>query len=217
MIFLSYVQIPQPFSNREFEKYLIQLPSEMQRKILQYKRWEDSHNSLLGKILLKEMAARFFQIPDILPQLQFSKFNKPQFCTSISFNISHAGNLVVCAMSGEHQIGIDIEKICEVDLTSYQAYMSIKEWQQIELAQKPIFEFFKYWTQKEAAMKADGRGFSISLDEIEIQPSMVTISNKNWYIQEINIHPDYTCNLVTDKVIKENEIKLMSFLSLINQ
>lgn len=209
MVYLSYAHILEPFSTTEFEKNLVLLPSKMREKVVQFRRWEDSHNSLMGKILLMNTAERFFNMPDILTQLTYSDFKKPHINSSISFNISHAGNLVVCAMSDKHQLGIDVEQLSKIDFALFQDCMSEKEWEQIKLAKDPNREFLKFWTQKEAVIKADGRGLTIPLNGLKLNDCQISIDKKSWHLLKINVHSNYICHLATDKLLTIEDVKMV--------
>ncbi|SDA81117.1 4'-phosphopantetheinyl transferase [Algoriphagus alkaliphilus] len=214
MVYLIYAQMPEPLSSNVFENYLLLLPPKFQEKVCQFRRWEDSHNSLMGKILLNEMASRLFKIPNILTQLTYSDYGKPQINASLSFNISHAGNLVVCAMSEDHQVGLDVEQFSEIDFESYLDYMSENEWDQIQKAKNPNWEFLKFWTQKEAVIKADGRGLFIPIKDLRIDQLTAITTIKRWYLQEINLHKDYVCHLATDRVLEADEVVYLDFFNL---
>lgn len=197
MVYLSYAHILEPFSTTEFEKYLVQLPSKMREKVVQYRRWEDSHTALIGKILLKEMASTYFNIPDILHQINYSDSKKPEISGSISFNISHSEDLVVCVMGDNCILGVDVEKLVEVEFNHLQDYMTESEWNQIQLAENPNEAFLKLWTQKEAAIKADGRGLSIPIKEVEVQDTLVNIGFTSWFTLEVNLVEGYKCHIAS--------------------
>ncbi|MCU0401573.1 MAG: 4'-phosphopantetheinyl transferase superfamily protein [Algoriphagus sp.] len=183
----------------------------MQKILRQYRRWEDAHLSLMGKILLKEMAYTYFNLPDILHQIRYSDFKKPEISTPLSFSISHSGNRVVCAISDAYQLGLDVEQISEIEFDYYQDYMSLKEWEKIHRAPAPNFEFLRFWTQKESAIKADGRGLNLPLHEMEVQHSQLTIDTTTWYLKEVNLAKDYVCHLATDKELRQGDLFMEEF------
>lgn len=211
MVYLSYLRILEPFSTQVFDDYLLELPAAMQAKVCQFRRWEDSHTALMGKILLKEMASTYFNLPDILDQISYSETKKPEVAGSVSFNISHSEDLVVCAMGENCRLGVDVEKIVDVDFTHLQDYMTETEWDQIHLAKDPNEAFLKYWTQKEAVIKADGRGLSIPLKEVKAQKSLVTLGSNPWYTLEVNLAEGYACHIASSNRLTSDDLACFDF------
>ncbi|WP_297336889.1 4'-phosphopantetheinyl transferase superfamily protein [Algoriphagus sp.] len=187
----------------------------MQDKASQFRNWKDRTNSILGKVMLKHCASRYYNIPNILNQVSYNPFQRPEVDGPFSFSISHSGNMVVCALSETHQLGIDIESLAAIDFDPYQEYLSDKEWMQIKLAMDPNREFLKIWTQKEAVIKADGRGLTLPLKELNPSDSHLKIDKQSWYLHQINLQSNYICHLATDKVLKSQDIKTVDCMDLI--
>jgi 4'-phosphopantetheinyl transferase len=211
MIYLIFAQIDQPLSTLEFEKYLSQLTPEMQQKVNHKLRWEDSHLSLLGKILLDELAVRFFQRKGILYDVEYSCHGRPYVEGILDFNISHTENLVVCGLSDTNTLGVDVEKVRDVDLSLFQEVFSEKEWERITFEANAKEQFFRFWTQKEAGIKANGRGLSLPLRQLSLQEGKILIENQSWSIKEIPLKAGYICHLATDKDLTLDNIQLIEF------
>lgn len=211
MVYLSYLRMLEPFSTQVFEDYLLELPAAMQTKVCQFRRWEDSHTALMGKILLREIASTYFNFPDILDQISYSETKKPEVAGSVSFNISHSEDLVVCVMGDNCRLGVDVEKIVDVDFTHLQDYMTESEWNQIQHAKDPNEAFLKYWTQKEAVIKADGRGLSIPTKEVKIQNSLETIGPTSLYTLEVNLAKGYACHIASSNRLTSEELVCFEF------
>ena len=75
--------------------------------------------------------------------LSFFK-GKPYIIGTNQFNISHSGNLIVCAFS-ESKIGIDIEKIRNVNIENFRSYFSDDEYTDIANSSAINKLFFQYW------------------------------------------------------------------------
>lgn len=88
--------------------------------------------------------------------------------THLRFNLSHTAGLVACAVTRDHEIGIDVEHVHRnVDWTA----LGPKVLAPSELAflrSAPVAEqrrhFFSFWTLKESYIKACGMGLAIPLD-----------------------------------------------------
>ncbi|MGX5687211.1 4'-phosphopantetheinyl transferase family protein [Chryseobacterium cucumeris] len=90
-------------------KYSRIYPKKFKVKLLKYNRWQDAQLSLLGRILLQYGLGNYFGIRDF--EISQTSYSKPFLKNhEIHFNISHAGNLVVCGIS-KFPIGIDIEYV----------------------------------------------------------------------------------------------------------
>lgn len=217
MVHISFALINQPLRQRVFDYYLNQLPKPMQNKAIHFRNWKDRTNSILGKVLLKQCASRYYNIPNILNQVSYNPFQRPEVNGPLSFSISHSGNMVVCAISENYQLGIDMEQFAAIDFDPYQNYMSAKEWMKIKLAIDPNREFLKIWTQKEAVIKADGRGLTLPLKELNPSESHLRIDKQSWYLREINLHSNYISHLATNKVLKSQDVKTVDCMdSIIN-
>lgn len=212
MVHLNFATLQEPISKDLFEKYMLELPTSMQVDILRFRRWEDSHTSLLGKIMLKNIATRIFNMPDILHHIRYSAFNKPELLGPISFNISHSKKAVVCVMSQNLKVGVDLEHVESIDFTHFKEHMTDQEWDQILKAKDPKWKFFSFWTQKESAIKADGRGLSLSLKELEVQHSRLIIENKTWHLKELKLLNGYCCSIASDQPLGDQDMRLEEFL-----
>jgi 4'-phosphopantetheinyl transferase len=132
-----------------------------------------------------------------------SDFGKLFFKDSkLQFNISHSGDMIVCALSDEGPMGIDIEQMLPIPFSDFRSIMSISEWEQINESGS-IVHFYRLWTQKEAVCKAEGIGLFDELNDLN--PGLVGClfqqTNTFWHLSEIQVSPDYSCHLATQKLI----------------
>lgn len=195
MVLFYYLQFTQPLPPSSFEKHLNSFPYEIRNRIKAFRRWQDAHTSLFGKLLLVQ-GLRTFNIDASLSNLRYSKYNRPYIeCAPIDFNISHSGNSVVCALSDEGVIGVDIEEIQPIELADFRQQFQPKEWNAIIHSSSAINKFFTYWTQKEAAIKADGRGLHIPLNNVFVDEGRVYVENKIYHTAEINLNVTTKCYL----------------------
>lgn len=91
---------------------------------------------------------------------------------SIYFNISNSENICVFACTRDGDLGVDVEKIHDLpDMDRIVERLFSREENKIfhslpEHTKKT--SFFKYWTRKEALLKAMGRGLSFPPDEVNV-------------------------------------------------
>lgn len=175
-----------------FNRILKKMPVGIQSDILKYRRWQDKQATLLGKWLLIQ-GLRKLQIPsNTINEIVVDDFKRPFFKHykhRIDFNISHSEEVVVCAMS-KNRIGIDVERIREMNIEEYKCVFTPQEFENIKSKndKEKNDEFFKYWTRKEAIMKADGRGFYLEPVTFEAIKNEVIIEGQQWNLQKVDIN-----------------------------
>ena len=189
MVKIFYTHFTSPLSIEQWQIYFCQLPKNIQQKISNFRRWQDQHAALFSKLLLQHALHQAGYNSDCLNQLKYELYNRPFIDNKIDFNISHAGEYVVCAISDQGRLGIDIELIKAINISDFNQYMETEP-----LSYK---EFYEIWTIKEAVIKADGRGLSIPLLDIKLDTNKASLYDKQWFISTIEIDINYVCHLVT--------------------
>ncbi|MEO1054743.1 MAG: 4'-phosphopantetheinyl transferase superfamily protein [Bacteroidota bacterium] len=200
MIKTYYANFFKPVSDQRFEYYLSQLPTSIRDKILRYRRWEDAHASLFGKLLLVK-ALKEHGLAYDLTSLQYTAFDRPFLDTSFDFNITHSGNYVACVFSESLKVGIDMEEIRPIPIDDFHQQFTEKELAEMKNSTNPMDRFYHYWTIKEAIIKADGKGLSIPLKQIYIQGDRATVEGGTWYLKSLSIDPGYKCHLATNQLV----------------
>ena len=91
---------------------------------------------------------------------------------SIAFSISHSGSLSVLAISRSGLVGVDIEAVKDLSIDEMMWPLSPAEQTDLlSVAPSDVAQaFFRYWTLKEAFIKALGLGVSFPLDDFDISP-----------------------------------------------
>src|ERR1700722_1843475 len=107
-LYLYATAFPEPLPEKTFRSLLGLIPTIYHERIGKYRRWQDAHAALLGKILLRTALEKAGNPPD-LGRLQYTDWKKPFLPDGPAFNISHSGNRVVCILGTGARIGIDIE------------------------------------------------------------------------------------------------------------
>ena len=179
-----------------FEMMKQQFPNDYQDKIKRYRRWQDAQLSLLGRILLfKGIEETYKQKPDAKEIMQ-TLYNKPYFEDNpVLFNISHSGDIVVCALSDRHEVGIDVEIITDIETADFKSQMTEIERNKIVLSDNKKEAFFEYWTQKEAVLKAQGHGLIVPLKSFEVLDNTTEINGEKYYLSEVKIDKNYKCHI----------------------
>jgi 4'-phosphopantetheinyl transferase len=119
---------------------------------------------------------------------------------TLRFNLSHSGELALYAVARGRNIGIDIERIRD-DVALEQIankFFSHDEISSLGKSHKKKRNevFFRYWTRKEAFLKATGEGISFPMDQFDVSLiSGMDLSpiifpgdkqeSPRWYVQDL--------------------------------
>jgi 4'-phosphopantetheinyl transferase len=83
--------------------------------------------------------------------------------TGLHASITHSGDLVGLALTRVGPVGLDVERITEVDVDGLARSVLHPDERVADLA-----GFFRYWTRKEAVVKATGDGLGVALPEVRV-------------------------------------------------
>ena len=83
----------------------------------------------------------------------------------IHFNLSHSGDVAVCAIS-DQPVGIDIETPRKISNSLIDYTMNESERELIAASGDPSTAFLTLWTKKEALLKLTGEGISNQLKDV---------------------------------------------------
>lgn len=109
-----------------------------------------------------------------------------QGTTTPHFNLSHSEDMALIAISGDHPLGIDIERYrkgIDVEMLTQQYFAPGEARQILSLPDAEQAQaFLTCWTRKEAYLKATGSGLSTPLDSFEVSalpgaaPRLLTVA-----------------------------------------
>jgi 4'-phosphopantetheinyl transferase len=196
--------------NASFDRLLQTVPPYLQNKILRFRNWQDAERSLVGNVLLTK-ALQAMGRKETLPDLKYSEFQKPYFDESISFNISHSGLYIICAISDTNQVGVDVEEITRIVIDDFTNLFANSEWEAVLNSQDKFQAFFTLWTKKEAFLKAVGCGLSQPLNQVVIADDKINWENRDWFLHEVKLdeqHIAYICCDTISPTIDLEEIYL---------
>lgn len=187
------------------------LPEKARQQISRYRFIEDQKACLIGKLLIQKGIRHLGLGSEYdLDSLAYTEYNKPYFTAgNLQFNVSHSHFCVVCAMSLHCSLGIDVEHIRPVSIEDFTSQMAPVELALINSSPTPLLSFYRYWTQKESVIKADGKGLSIPLKDFVISEGETAINNNKWFVQEIQLADNYICNLATNASGKELTLRVV--------
>lgn len=209
---LYTIGYPEPLPPEQFQLLLDLLPGHLRQKVGRFRRWQDAHASLLGKLLLRTALLHGGRPAD-LSRLEYSDWQKPSLPHAPHFNISHSGNRVVCLLSDIGAVGIDIEALTPFSFDDLHAQFTAGEWEAIRGSDSPLTAFYRFWTAKESLTKADGRGLGIPLQEVDLSLSTdltptdipgpgirpdILLDGRRWSIHELPLFAGYACHYAVE-------------------
>ncbi len=198
------------FTLKDRDMLLASCPSN----ILEYRNPKDIETTLLGRFLLfKGLVSLGFSGFE-LTKITYDVYHKPiiKALPEVYFNITHSGDRVLCAISKECRLGIDIEQYLQPDISNFKEHFTSSQWEEIFYHEQPEILFYKYWVQKEALLKADGRGLSVSLKHIEVQNNRSIIDTTLWYLYTLDIDASQYCSWIATE--QPSEILVMDVTDL---
>lgn len=137
----------------------------------QISAWTDArarHRSLIGSRLLAHGLRRLGFAGDVLATLQYPPQSRPRLALPVDFSLSHDDGRVVCAISTQGAIGIDVEAVGPLIAQDFHLYLSAAEraW-----AGRSARRFYSVWTRKEAVVKAASERGLREVARVDTTPS----------------------------------------------
>ncbi len=151
---------------------------------------------IAGRGILRAILSRYLHVEPQAIQFNYEPRGKPVLAetfarTGVSFNLSHSHSLALCAVTNNRLIGVDVEYIRSVtDITNLsQRFFSPREDAVVRSLppQEQQKVFFRYWTCKEAYLKATGEGIT-QLEQVEVFLSPkepARLNHQQWSLIEL--------------------------------
>ena len=162
------------------------LSREELKKIRWLKFEKDQNKNIISQGVLRLLLSDYLKVENSELILKRHRKGKPfiENNKSLFFNMSNSGNLCVYAFSRQGEVGIDIEEkksLPDID----DLILKNMKGQEIDYINNHPDQkensFFRFWTLKEAYLKAIGEGMRLTPDKLEFM-----IENEN--IRLINQH-----------------------------
>jgi 4'-phosphopantetheinyl transferase len=134
-----------------------------------YHRPADYYRFLLGRAAQRLVLGAYLGLPPAALHFEPGANKKPQLREAplLHYNISHAGDLVLLAVS-KTEVGVDVEQLNALftfqELLDYSFSPAEKAF--IEASPIPHCAFYQFWTRKEAFVKATGQGIDAEFHQV---------------------------------------------------
>lgn len=213
-----YTEISPQVMPDVYDRLLQSFPEKIRGKILKYTNERERHLRIAGKALLAYALKHQTLEPGLsLEQYDYSPTNQPVLKDSaLHFSISHSGNIVVCALTDHHALGVDVERTKPVKLDLMKFYFDRESWFEIINAPDVYGEFYRHWTMREAAIKASGLGIDqMELSEMIPEDHTIQVRNEIYHCRMIPVRYDYTICAASDKEIEDITIDRLNIEDLL--
>lgn len=134
-----------------------------------FKREQDIEESLLSKYFKRKITSYLLGKSEKQIDFQENEYGRPFVSTpntDIELNVSHSGDWLVVATGSGGGIGIDVERVADVDLdVCYNCFIDTELDYIWKSDSGKLERFFQLWTLKEAYLKYLGTGLSSSLKD----------------------------------------------------
>ena len=127
------------------------ISSEDLLDLSKYKRQETYNEKLVSRYLKNKYIGEY----------SVNEYGKP-ISNHVYFNISHSHGLVGLVINDQYDIGLDIEKMRDIDDSLKKHICSDEEYQYSE----DNISFLQIWTNKESLLKCLGTGINKRLKEV---------------------------------------------------
>jgi 4'-phosphopantetheinyl transferase len=192
----------------DLEKLLSFLPLSLHVIALRYRMPQDAFNFVLGKLMLKK-GLEELGVDNDLEKIQFNKNQKP-FLADVFFNISHSGNYVVCAVTQNGEVGIDLEKPRDISLEDFEMNFTKKEWTNIITHSFSLKKFYWYWVRKESIIKALGVNLSyLNQIELEAGKDFFIENGRRWFLKDLSFRND--CFFAICSAVEFEKVEMIEY------
>ena len=140
------------------DELILLLDEERQKRVRSYGASKEALRCLAAGLLLYDA----FGDRARNAHFEHGKRGKPFLTDHRPFNITHAGDYAVLALSGE-AVGVDLERVRPINWSRVaERFFHPDEQRFLAESDDPQTMFFLIWTLKESYLKAEGQGFSVS-------------------------------------------------------
>jgi len=130
----------------------------------------DRRRFIVSHAALRAVLGHCLNIEPLQVRFRVGPNGKPALADTaedVRFNLSHAGDYALIAVTLGRDVGVDIEQVRPIDVaTLAKRFFSPLEAR--KLLALPHEAFFRCWTRKESYIKALGTGLSFALDRFSV-------------------------------------------------
>ncbi len=163
-------------SKELLNRYNALLTLEEKQKQQKFLFEKDRHSALVTRAFVRDLLSHYADVQASEWRFKKGEYGKPEIINPpipLRFNLSHCKDMIVCAVTLNHDIGCDVESANRSNnaLSIARHYFSENEIEALfNLSEEQqMSRFFEYWTLKESYIKACGQGLLIPLSDFSFQ------------------------------------------------
>ena len=172
----------------------------------------DRRRFVAARASVREIVGAYIALPAAEVEFVYGAYGKPSVEQAadgnegIHFNVSHAQDLALCAVTRAGEVGVDVESIRDdLDLDGIAAlFFSVAERQLLSDSSDTANAFARIWVRKEACVKASGvgiggdlTGFSVGLAESSHVPDADGVRGGGWTVRELAVGEGFAAAVAT--------------------
>jgi len=204
--------VPLSVSEELVAQYAQCLSEDEQHRAARFRFEADRRKFVVARGVLRHLLSERLGCGAIALTFDYGKYGKPKTTVSptkghdFHFNLSHSGEVALCALGGDRTVGVDIEKVRPIQRLESMMGRCLVEAEKAKVISKPIDQrshnFLRYWTCKEAYLKAIGVGLSQSMTTVEVDPSFSQLvevpkgCQEGWHLYSLDLPETYVGALV---------------------
>ena len=156
------------------------LSAKEQARASRFRFARDRGRFIAARSLLREILALYLNTSAQRLSFGYSAYGKPFLAgaehSTLRFNVSHSLDTMLLAIAHMREVGVDVERVSNNGVAVEEiAETVLSEPEKQALArlgdEDKRINFLRFWTRKEAYIKADGRGVSLPLERIDVSAS----------------------------------------------
>ena len=189
------------------------LSADERERAQRFRFARDRSRFVVGRGLLRTLLGRYLRRkPDEL-RFSYGPHGKPALrgessLDTLSFNLAHSDDLALLAVA-RRPVGVDLERV-RADLAGDGVVTQIftaREQETLRTADEArrLDLFFRYWTRKEAYLKAHGAGFSLDPRQIDVSASsgeppslVIAAAASRWCVRDLYPEEGYAAALAVE-------------------
>ncbi|EJQ61838.1 cereulide biosynthesis 4'-phosphopantetheinyl transferase CesP [Bacillus mycoides] len=177
-----------PITEQKLSELYILISEERRLAVRKLLNQKDKIRSVIGELLVRMVMHLAYGKKNII--FARTREGKPYVEGEplIHFNVSHAGDYILCAFAS-HPVGVDVEEVREIVYEDIVHHCFTEQERQyiFQPIPSPLHRFYEIWTLKESYVKCVGKGLSIPLHSFSI------VMGDGIKVIGKDVHEEYTC------------------------
>lgn len=207
-------------SDFQYDKMYCLIDDERRKKVDKLMFFKDKKMSVVCEICLYYLLSIEYKYSNDIIKKEFTTFGKPYFknLSDIHFSVSHSNDICMIGFSKNLNIGVDIEKLNNINNEQasqlLEKYFSQQDLELFENKKSSVEKFMFLWTQKEAFYKAKGCG--ISLSALKAHFLEEDIKKLKTYVKDDIIFSIYS-DCKKNDILYYNSLEFENIISIVNK